>query len=227
MGRLRARIVGGVDREGGGDGKVVVLLHGYGAGGDDLVPLFRVLDVPRATRFVFPEAPILLGSYGGDESRAWWPLDLARLEAAQRSGMGREAHDEYPSELPEARAKVIEFLDVLDGCLAPSSIVLGGFSQGAMLALDVALHCDRPFESLALLSATLLAEGEWVPRMKARAGLRVLQTHGTHDPLLAFSGAEKLRDRMIAEGLDVRFVSFRGGHEIPNSALTELETLVR
>ena len=52
LGGLECRVVGGSDREGGGDGPVVVLLHGFGAPGDDLVPLWRVMDVPRGTRFV-------------------------------------------------------------------------------------------------------------------------------------------------------------------------------
>src|SRR5580704_2280770 len=47
LGDLDARVTGGSDREGGGDGPVVVLLHGFGAPGDDLVPLGRVLAAPR------------------------------------------------------------------------------------------------------------------------------------------------------------------------------------
>ena len=55
---LQVRIAGGNDRDGGGSGPVVVLMHGYGAPGDDLVALQRVLTVPRDVRFVFPEAPL-------------------------------------------------------------------------------------------------------------------------------------------------------------------------
>src|SRR5947209_15886119 len=39
---LRVRWAGGDDREGGGDGPLVILMHGFGAPGDDLVPLWRV-----------------------------------------------------------------------------------------------------------------------------------------------------------------------------------------
>ncbi|MGH7282639.1 MAG: hypothetical protein ACRELY_14020, partial [Polyangiaceae bacterium] len=61
FGGLRAILAGGTDREGGGDGSVLVLMHGFGAPGDDLVSLWRVIDAPRGTRFIFPEAPIALG----------------------------------------------------------------------------------------------------------------------------------------------------------------------
>ena len=61
----------------------VVLLHGFGAPGDDLVALGQYIAAP--VRFVFPEAPIELGGLYGD-SRAWWRLDLARLEEDLRTG---------------------------------------------------------------------------------------------------------------------------------------------
>src|SRR5688500_15180988 len=70
---------GGPDRKAGGTGPVVVLLHGFGAPGEDLVPLFRVLDVPREVRFVFPAAPIELPLPLTD-ARAWWMIDLAEME---------------------------------------------------------------------------------------------------------------------------------------------------
>ena len=71
LGGLHAVVTGGTDGQGGGDGPVVVLLHGFGAPGDDLVPLTRFLAVPRAVRFVFPAAPLLsaAGLRAGDRLR--------------------------------------------------------------------------------------------------------------------------------------------------------------
>ena len=43
LGQLTVHLTGGTDREGGGDGPLVVLLHGFGAPGTDLVPLWREL----------------------------------------------------------------------------------------------------------------------------------------------------------------------------------------
>ena len=59
----------------------VVLMHGYGAPGDDLVGLADVLAVPVGTTFLFPEAPSgLTGAAAlmslGDEGRAWWQIDI-------------------------------------------------------------------------------------------------------------------------------------------------------
>lgn len=228
LGPLDVRITGGTDREGGGEGPVVVLLHGFGAPGDDLVPLWRTVDVPPQVRWVFPAAPLSLPSMGfGMESRAWWMIDVLALERAIATGEERDLSQDHPEGLDEARRAVLEMLEGVDETLAPSRLILGGFSQGAMLALDVALHTDRELAGLVQLSGTLLDEEAWKPRLASRAGLPVLQSHGSADPLLPFAMAERLRDLLRSAGLEVDFVPFRGGHEIPGPALERLEALIR
>jgi phospholipase/carboxylesterase len=222
FGGLRARVTGGSDREGAGDGPVVVLLHGFGAPGDDLVPLWRVLDVPDDVRFVFPEAPIAL-PFGG---RAWWPIDMTRLERFLERGQAAMPAGEVPPGLAPARLQVAALVDEAAERLGARSVTIGGFSQGAMLACDVALHTTRPLSSLVLFSGTLIAEREWAPHVAGRAGLRVLQSHGSADPLLAIAGAAQLRDLLRGGGLAVEWIEFRGGHEIPQQALERLREYV-
>ena len=224
LGTLKARIAGGTDREGGGAGPVVVLMHGYGAPGTDLVPLLRELSVPPAVRFVFPEAPLDAG-FGG---RAWWPIDMARLQDRfSASGVAR-----LIAEVPEGSAASREAMFGLLAALErdfeakPKSTVIGGFSQGAMLATDIVLRSDRPFGGLAVLSGTLISHDEWRPLMKARQGLPVVQSHGRADPVLPFAVAEQLRDELSAAGLALEFVPFNGGHGIPGSVLEALAGLI-
>jgi phospholipase/carboxylesterase len=225
---LQVRVAGGTDREGGGNGPVVVLMHGYGAPGDDLVALQRVLPVPREVRFVFPEAPLApqeLRSFGG---RAWWPIDVMGLQLAASQGRIRERMHAVPEGLVEARAHLIAMLDVMQQKLnvASDRVLLGGFSQGSMLALDVALHDSRPFAGLALLSSTLLCVSEWQPLMAARKDLPVLQTHGTQDGVLPHAVALEQRDMLEAAGLDVTWISFPGGHELPPLVLQALADFI-
>ena len=207
---LDARVLGG------GDGLVVVLLHGFGAPGTDLVPLAREIPAPQGTRWVLPAAPIALPPEYGS-GRAWWMIDVRRLQEAMASGKERDLSREVPEGMAEAHAKVAELLDVLvrEHGVRRERIVLGGFSQGAMLSCDVALRTSEPLAGLALMSGTLLAEDEWTPLMPRRAGLRVMQSHGKSDPLLPFGVAERLRDALTKAGLDVTWTPFQGGHEIP------------
>jgi phospholipase/carboxylesterase len=217
---LTAHIVGPTDAT-----TTCVLLHGFGAPGSDLVELAAVLD-PRV-RFVCPAAPLELGGMYGD-ARAWWLLDLARLEDELRRGVPRDRRDEVPDGLPEARGHVMRMLDELQArfSIAAPDLVLGGFSQGAMLSLDVALHRATPPAGLILMSGTLLAESVWQPRMAALAGVPVVLSHGRHDTLLPFTMAEVLRDRLTAAGAKVDWVPFPGGHEIPRPVVASAARLL-
>ncbi|MCW5804895.1 MAG: phospholipase [Deltaproteobacteria bacterium] len=196
----------------------VVLLHGFGAPGDDLVVLAD--HIRAGARWFFPEAPLELGGLYGD-SRAWWLLDLAALEADLRTGVPRDRRAELPEGLHAARAQLLRFLDELEAQhgVAPDRLVLGGFSQGAMLSLDVALHRERTPPRLLLMSGTLLAESDWQPRWPRLARSKVLLSHGRADGLLPFGVAEALRDRLRDAGATVDWHPFDGGHEIPSAVV--------
>lgn len=225
-GGLRVRITGGTDREGGGDGPVVVLLHGFGAPGDDLVSLARVIDAPKGTRFVFPEARMALPREYGEGGRAWWMIDMLAIQLAQMRGEIRDRSKEVPEGLEESRAMVDAMLDEVEAKLKPSHLVLGGFSQGAMLSCDVTLRSTRKIAALVQLSGTWIAEDRWEPALPSRRDLPTLVSHGRQDPILPFAMAEKLRDKMTRAGLAVRWIPFQGGHEIPQSVVDGLGKLI-
>lgn len=203
---------------------IAVLLHGFGAPGTDLVPLGRELGTPD-TQFVFPAAPIALGGMYGD-ARAWWHLDLARLERDLARGIPSERRAEIPEQLAGVRTQLATFLDELMAARPGARLVLGGFSQGAMLSLDVALHRSPPPAALVLMSGTLIAEPVWQPRFGNLAGVPVMLSHGRADGLLPFSMAELLRDKLREGGATVDWQPFQGGHEIPRTVLAAARALL-
>lgn len=198
----------------------VVLMHGYGAPGDDLVSLAGAIDAPAGTTFLFPEAPSLLF----DDARAWWPIDVGRFQRAMMHGTLDEVMRDVPEGLEDAREDVVGMLDALEQQTKGARVVLGGFSQGSMLALDVALRSKRPLAGLAILSGTLLAAGEWVPLMASRKDLHVFQSHGTEDPILPYVIAERLHHVLDDAGMRVSFTPFDGGHGIPPQVMRDLGT---
>jgi phospholipase/carboxylesterase len=205
---------------------IVVLLHGFGAPGADLVPLASSIPVPAGTIFACPEAPLELG--WGADSRAWWMIDVERLERAALSGRAVELPREAPSGLDAARSLVTALAAELRhrSGTPERPLVLGGFSQGAMLACDVALRLSPAPAGLALFSPTILNSAEWEPLMPRLSGAPVLISHGSQDPLLPFAVSETLCDMLRDAGADVRWLPFRGGHEIPSPALEGLRTLL-
>lgn len=205
---------------GSGDGPVVVMLHGYGGRPEELVSFADRTDLPVGTRFFFPRAPDPTHPPDGPEGGAmWW----------QFTG---EFHDIRELSFPGmsiARERLGRYLDALQARLAIGSgrIVLGGFSQGAILALDFALHDPRPLAGLVLLSPTFVDREACTPLMPSRRGLRVYQAHGTRDDVLFYPPARELSEAMSAAGIDVRFTSFDGGHEVTAFVSEEAAAFVR
>lgn len=221
FGGIRARLTGGEDREGGGDGPLVVLMHGFGAPGTDLIGLWRVLKVPRSVRFAFPEAPHEIAGMPG--ARAWWMIDFARVESAMASGP-RSYASEIPPGMEEATDRVVQMLAEMQEALGvpDERLIVGGFSQGSMAACNAVLTRSVAPAGLVVLSGTPVNLAAWQAGMRGRTGLPVFQSHGSSDPLLSFAAAEALRDDMRAARMPVEWVPFLGGHEIPLPVLDGL-----
>src|SRR5690349_5665654 len=79
-GPLQVHRAGGSDRRGGGDGPAILLCHGFGAPGDDLVSLAQVIDTGAGVRWFFPEAPRTVDFGHGMTGRAWWLIDMMRRQ---------------------------------------------------------------------------------------------------------------------------------------------------
>lgn len=212
---------GGLDVKLGGDlaerergGTTVVLLHGFGAAGDDLVSLARALRQPR-TRYVVPAG--LLEAPGGAGGRAWWML-----------GKRKPSYDEHeellvPSDaLIAARQAVQGVLSTIRERYAPEALFIAGFSQGAMLALDVAAHKASGIDRVAVLSGALPQHTSAALGKPASKRPLVFVSHGREDRVLRFAGAEHLVHRLEASGHTVTFQPFAGGHEIPEETSAAL-----
>ena len=223
---ITVRLTGGTDREGGGNGPLVVLMHGFGAPGTDLVGLWRVLDVPPEVRFAFPEAPNPIPGMPG--ARAWWMLDLARAEAEMSAGP-RSYANEIPDGMEAVTDQVVAMLSQLRDALSvpQEQLIVGGFSQGSMVACNAVFTRSVTPAGLVILSGTPVNLAAWRSGMPKCGRLPVLQSHGQRDPLLSFQAAEDLRDSMREASLDVDWIPFRGGHEIPMTVVEGLGRFVR
>lgn len=211
---------------------VVVLLHGFGAPGDDLAGLADAIEAPDGTTLIFPEAVHSLAELTGQraygDARCWWMIDMVRMQLAIAAGVDRDLSQDVPEGLAEAREKVNAMLDALASERPSSRLVLGGFSQGAMLSLDVALRAPpRKLAGLVQMSGTIIAEREWKPLLSGRKELKVFQSHGRADAILPFAAAERLSKMLSDAGLEVAFDPFHGPHTIPAQTLRRLSAWIR
>lgn len=204
-----------------------VFCHGFGAPGDDLVSLGAQLlklcpGLADKLQIVFPAAPVGLGPHGMPGGRAWWMIDTGRLVDAVAEGRTRQLQSEVPPGLAAARESLQTTLAVLqsESGLGPDRLVLGGFSQGAMLATDLALRMPQPPAGLVVWSGALICKDEWAALPTHWNDLPVVQSHGRQDPILAFAGATDLRAFLETKGANLDFLDFSGPHTIPFDALS-------
>lgn len=191
-------------------GRVVILMHGRGADPKDLERLVNELGkaAPKV-KFILPPGPLHFG--GG---LAWYP----------RSDVATPAEMEQAR--VAARGVVMKFVEQLRGQgVTDQEIYLGGFSQGASVALDVVLSEEgTKLGGLISLSGGALALD--LSRLRRRAPLRAFVSHGTADPVLDFATSQQLAEALEQSHHSVRFVQFDGGHTIAPVVRQELGTFL-
>lgn len=197
----------------------IVLFHGYGADMNDLAPLAGAIQAPRGCNWYFPNGHLTVPLGGHYEGRAWFPIPLAELEA----GATIDLTERVPPGMSKARRNAVEFLSKLNA----SRLVIGGFSQGAMLATDIAVHGQSGLQGLALLSGTLVNASEWDQLLTTASKLPFYQSHGAYDQVLSFAHAQKLDALLKKHGWAGQLQRFEGGHEIPSEVLIQLGTFLR
>ena len=186
----------------------VVWLHGLGADGHDFEPVAAELGRGGldGIRYVFPHAPVRpVTINGGMEMRAWY--DIAG------SDFDRRADEEGVRESAGiARALVDE--QIARG-IAAERIVLAGFSQGGAIALYAGLRFPFRLAGILALSTYLPAprslEAQAHP---ANRDVPIFLAHGSQDPMIALSLAERSRAALAALGYVVEVHTYPMPHSV-------------
>lgn len=208
-----------------GADKNVILLHGYGASMYDLYPLVDYLDPFQKFNWYFPNAPIVLNMGFGMMSQAWFPIDMAEVERCMALGTHRDFAKAFPNEFEDSLNKLENFISGIS-C---KELVIGGFSQGAMLSSHLAPKLSADILGMVLFSGNLLGQDYLVKLLEKSKKFPFFQSHGRSDNVLGFEYAKALFELLKLGGHPGEFFGFDGGHEIPMSVIEKskkfLETL--
>ena len=185
----------------------LVLMHGRATSEQDLAPLLDVFDPERRLVGLAPRGPLELPPGG----RHWYVI--------------REIG--YPD--PETFGATFAALTAwLDAALAEHGVgidrtVLGGFSQGTVMAYALGLGADRPTPAgiLALSGFIPTVEGFELDLGKAK-GLPVAIGHGTYDPVIGVEWGRDARDRLSAAGAEVLYREYPLPHAVDPGFIPEL-----
>lgn len=213
---------------------LVTLMHGFGAPGTDLVNLFDDLlyympDNTAPFGFLCPEGPIDLEEQGIPDGRAWWPLNMAQLMMMSATNSFDAMRETVPPELDGAREQLQTCIDEARKSIASDfqledtlPVVLGGFSQGAMLATDTALRGSlKNVAGLIAYSGALICESHWRRTSNPVRNLPLIQSHGRLDNILPFATGQWLYELLSELGFDGKLLEFDGPHTIPSEAILQ------
>ena len=186
----------------------VIWMHGLGADGNDFVPVVRELNLPKnhSVRFVFPNAPTMpVTINNGHIMPAWYDIIGADLQNRADEAGVRRSQAEINDIIADQRAQGI----------ASEKIVLAGFSQGGVIALQTALRHPEKFAGVLALSTylacadTLGSEGT-----VANHKTPIFYAHGTGDPVIPLALAKQSRAKLENHGHSVRWHEYPMPHSV-------------
>jgi phospholipase/carboxylesterase len=185
----------------------LVLFHGRGTDEDDLYPLLDLLDPGRRLLGVTPRGPLTLPPGGAH----WYVVRR----------VGFPDRDTFLATYESATSW-------LDALLAEHGIpheraVLGGFSQGSVMAYALGLGAGRPRPAgILALSGFLPTVDGFELDLEGAAGLPVAIGHGSYDPVIQVDFGRDARDRLTAAGAEVTYRESPMPHTIDPELLREL-----
>lgn len=201
----------------GGTGPpTVVLLHGYGSRAEDWLQFEERWQFPPGTRRVYPQAPWR----GFGSRRGWWWL---HLEGYVRQG------EQLPDMTRSSPGGIKVAAQLVRNVVKEEKLplILGGFSQGAMVSAEIAFQTNQELDALILLSGTTVDEERWAEHFAGRRRLPVFIAHGRRDNVLSFAIMDRFQRRLKTFGMDVTWHPFDGGHEIPLEVINHVNEFVR
>ena len=173
---------------------LIVMLHGRGADAHDLSDLAPLLG--EGYRVLFPNAP-----------RAW--------EAGPGMTFGFTWFDGWPpvgTTFGDSRKLMLVFIDeaVKRYPTPPGKLVIAGFSQGALMSLDVGFRTKQNVAGIVAMSGAI-HERE-LPDL--RADIPVLLVHGEYDEVIPVNAARRTRMVLEEHGVNPEYHEFPMAHQV-------------
>lgn len=185
----------------------LVLLHGRATSEHDLFPLLDALDPERRLVGLTPRGPLSL------------PPGGAHWYVVERVGFPDPAT--FAATFAELEAWLAETL--AEHGVEPARTVLGGFSQGAVIAYSLGLGSGRPRSAaLVALSGFVPVVAGWSLDDANALALPVAIGHGSADPVIGVDFGRDARDRLTQAGARVNYRESSMAHSVDPDFLAEL-----
>lgn len=182
----------------------VIWMHGLGADATDFEPIVPLLELRQPLRFVFPNAPVrAITINGGAQMRGWYDIDPAAPLA------GGE-------DIAASASAVASLIDrQLEAGMQPGQIVLAGFSQGGVIALQLGLSYPHKLRGIMALSTYLHDHEHIAERLDfANVDTPIFMAHGLSDPMIPITRAITSRETLLSYNYAVEWHEYAMGHQV-------------
>lgn len=190
----------------------LILLHGRGTDETDLYPLLDELDPERRLLGMTPGGPLTDQPPGG---RHWYVIER----------VGQPDEQTFVATM----TRLCRFLDdfLRSRGIDWTQTIIGGFSQGAAVALAAALGTARPAPAgILAMSGFVPTVRGWRLDLAAKRGTPVYISHGSFDNMIPVGYGRRARDVLSDAGLDVIYRETRMLHAIDPELLPEMREWV-
>jgi phospholipase/carboxylesterase len=189
---------------------MVLLIHGRGADMNDLADLAPLFDSASGCRFVFPNAPKPFEPMAG-MSVGWtwfegWPPQHASVV--------------------ESRAEMLRFIDeITEKYPTPEGkLIVAGFSQGALMALDSGLRTEKKLAGIVAMSGGLYEQD--LIDLSVHKALPILLAHGSQDDVVPVNYARRARAVLENAGLDVEYHEYPMSHQVAMEEAQDVKAFI-
>lgn len=199
----------------------VIWMHGLGADGNDFVPIVPELNLPtgHGVRFVFPNAPTMpVTINGGYVMRAWYDIVSAELDKRADEGGVRRSQTLIEELIADQRSKGI----------AADRILLAGFSQGGVIALQTGLrHPEKLAGIMALSTYLACADSLGVEASAANRQIPLFMVHGSMDPVIPVALAKLSKARLETHGYKVEWHEYGMPHSVCAEEIDDIAAFLK
>ena len=186
----------------------VIWMHGLGADGNDFVPVVPELGLPEAhsVRFVFPNAPSMpVTINGGHVMPAWYDITSVELDKRADEAGVRRSQSAISELIADQRAQGI----------SAERIVLAGFSQGGVIALQTGLrHAEKLGGVMALSTYLACVESVGTEASPANRDIPIFMAHGSMDPVISIALAKLSKARLETHGYVIDWHEYGMPHSV-------------
>jgi phospholipase/carboxylesterase len=182
----------------------VIWMHGLGADATDFEPIVPMLQLQQPLRFVFPNAPVRpITINGGMEMRGWYDID---------PGAPLAGNDDIEASV-SAVAELVQ--REVDNGTPSENIVLAGFSQGGVIALQLGLSHRQKLKGIMGLSTYLHDHERIAERLDfANVDTPIFLAHGLSDPMIPITRAITSRETLLGLNYQVQWREYAMGHQV-------------